>query len=97
MRGATQPSATPWEGPPHGQLQGKTSVSTPGVDPHSGLINCSGLLPGLVTRLNLWGLEFSENRFGFLFSTAWLTPTPGLLFGGQAERRLEEGRKCRKG
>lgn len=63
-------------GSPTGSCRGKLRSPPPGVGPHSGLINCSSLLPGLVTRPASWGLEFSENCYGFPFPIAWLTPIP---------------------
>lgn len=45
MLTATQPSVTAGEGQPHRQLQRKAQVPTPGVGPHSDLINCVSLLP----------------------------------------------------
>lgn len=62
-------------GSPTGSCGGNLSRH-PRVGPHSELINCSSLLPGLVTGPGSWGLEFSENCCGFPFPTAWLTPIP---------------------
>lgn len=63
-------------GSPTGSCRGKLGSPPPGVGPHSGLINCSSLLPGLVTRPGSQGLGFSENCYGFPVAIAWLTHIP---------------------
>lgn len=71
----------------------RAQVPTPGVGPHWGLMNCGPPPPWPYDCAGSWGLEFSENRCGFPFPTPGWRPSHRLLFGGQEERRLEEGRK----